>query len=223
MAFEDKRNNPGNLKFANQPGAIGKDEKGFAIFPDQETGMKAMRRQLELDLIQRGKTGREFLNKYAPPSENPTDAYIKNVFGELKIDPDKKVDPVKLDDIQRLMVRQEKGVAGMQHYYANRQDTEKGRILASTPTAPESTPTKSIASTIDSVKSKAMRVALAAATKRMMANMKNAPSAAEVNKFYSNIGLGSNVIAENAKRFKDLRKTIQENIILNDQIENSEE
>ena len=119
MAFQDKRNNPGNLKFANQPGAIGADEKGFAVFPDPDTGMKAMRRQIELDLVQRGKTGREFIYKYAPPSDNnPTDAYVQNVFGELGIDPDKPVDPAKIPDIQRLMVRQEHGKEGMQHYYS---------------------------------------------------------------------------------------------------------
>ena len=127
MAFQDKRNNPGNLKFANQPGAIGADEKGFAIFPDQETGMNAMRRQLELDLVERGKTGREFIYKYAPPSDNnPTDAYVKNVFGELGIDPDKKVDPSRLSDIQRLMVRQEHGREGMEHYYSNTNKSPAG-------------------------------------------------------------------------------------------------
>ena len=127
MAFQDRRNNPGNLKFANQPGALGADEKGFAVFPDKETGMSAMRRQIELDLVDRGKTGREFIHKYAPPSDNnPTDAYVQNVFGELGIDPDKKVDPAKIPEIQRLMVRQEHGREGMQHYYANGEKSPSG-------------------------------------------------------------------------------------------------
>ena len=54
-----RNNNPGNLRAADaetqrrlsQPGyvldkAIGFDKDGFAIFPDKETGMSAMQRQI---------------------------------------------------------------------------------------------------------------------------------------------------------------------------------
>jgi hypothetical protein len=41
-----RNNNPGNLKFAGQAGAIGADANGFAIFPDPATGMQALQNQL---------------------------------------------------------------------------------------------------------------------------------------------------------------------------------
>lgn len=42
-----RNHNPGDLKFARQPGAIGKDKDGFAIFPDNATGFAALDRQLQ--------------------------------------------------------------------------------------------------------------------------------------------------------------------------------
>lgn len=124
--FVDPRNNPGNLRGTDalrRPGyvldkAVGFDKKGFAIFANPEDGKEAMRRQLQLDAVRRGLTGRQLINKYAPPSDNnDTDAYVKNVFGELGLDPDQKIDPQQLAAIQKLMVRQEHGKEGMQHYF----------------------------------------------------------------------------------------------------------
>tara|TARA_R100000278_G_scaffold2287_3_gene4412 strand:- start:2485 stop:4833 length:2349 start_codon:yes stop_codon:yes gene_type:complete len=46
-----RNNNPGNLKFANQPGAIGQDEAGFAIFRNVEDGWQALYNQLRLDQL----------------------------------------------------------------------------------------------------------------------------------------------------------------------------
>jgi len=42
-----RNNNPGDLKYAGQPGAIGADARGFAIFPDAESGWQALYRQLQ--------------------------------------------------------------------------------------------------------------------------------------------------------------------------------
>jgi hypothetical protein len=39
-------NNPGDLKFAGQPGATGQDPQGFAVFPDAPTGWQALYNQL---------------------------------------------------------------------------------------------------------------------------------------------------------------------------------
>jgi hypothetical protein len=41
-----RNNNPGDLMFAGQPGAVGKDSGGFAIFPDAPTGWTALYNQL---------------------------------------------------------------------------------------------------------------------------------------------------------------------------------
>lgn len=42
-----RNNNPGDLKYAGQPGAIGQDSGGFAIFPDAPTGWTALDNQLQ--------------------------------------------------------------------------------------------------------------------------------------------------------------------------------
>ena len=44
-----RNNNPGNLMYAGQRGAIGKDSSGFAIFGSIEDGWAALKRQIELD------------------------------------------------------------------------------------------------------------------------------------------------------------------------------
>ena len=42
-----RNNNPGDLKFAGQAGAVGADPGGFAVFPDPITGFQALYRQLQ--------------------------------------------------------------------------------------------------------------------------------------------------------------------------------
>ena len=59
----DRNNNPGNLKFAGQPGAT-RGEGGFAKFPTREAGMAAMH-----ELMFGSKT-------YAGPDDRPGDAEI---------------------------------------------------------------------------------------------------------------------------------------------------
>jgi hypothetical protein len=134
--FVDPRNNPGNLRGTDalrRPGyvldkAVGFDKNGFAIFANPEDGKEAMRRQLALDALKRGLTGRQLIHKYAPPVDNnDTNTYIKNTFGELGLDPDSKISAKDLDSIQRLMVRQEHGKEGMKHYFP---DVPTNNIIA---------------------------------------------------------------------------------------------
>lgn len=42
-----RNHNPGDLKFAGQPGAVGQDPLGFAVFPDDATGFTALDNQLQ--------------------------------------------------------------------------------------------------------------------------------------------------------------------------------
>ena len=44
-----ERNNPGNLRFANQTDATGKDEQGFAVFDTAEEGWQALYNQIDKD------------------------------------------------------------------------------------------------------------------------------------------------------------------------------
>lgn len=75
-----RNNNPGNIiygEFARKNGAIGKGGR-FAVFPDEETGMRAIVALLQtknyINLTVSGAVSR-----YAPPFENDTTAYQKRI------------------------------------------------------------------------------------------------------------------------------------------------
>ncbi len=74
-----RNNNPGNLVFANQELAVGKDDKGYAQFASAEDGWSALYAQIELDK-ERGLSLEKFIYKYAPPKDNNTQLYINKVL-----------------------------------------------------------------------------------------------------------------------------------------------
>lgn len=75
-----RNNNPGNIRmsdFSRRAGAIG-EAGGFAVFPDEDTGMRAIKSLL------RGKSYRDLtianaISRYAPPVENNTVAYQRSI------------------------------------------------------------------------------------------------------------------------------------------------
>jgi hypothetical protein len=79
-----RNNNPGNLVFKGQKGAIGQDSAGFAIFATINDGWKALERQITLD-AGRGHTLHTFVYKYAPPETNDTEKYIRFLMDEMAI------------------------------------------------------------------------------------------------------------------------------------------
>jgi hypothetical protein len=81
-----RNNNPGNLRYAGQKEAIGKDDRGFAVFPTPWAGWRALLAQIKLDQ-RRGLTLERFIEKYAPPDENDTRAYVEFVCRELAVSP----------------------------------------------------------------------------------------------------------------------------------------
>jgi hypothetical protein len=82
MTRGQRNNNPGNLRFAQQKEATGQDDKGFAIFKDAPAGFRAFHAQIKLD-ASRGLTLEQFIHKYAPPSENDSEQYLKVVLDDL--------------------------------------------------------------------------------------------------------------------------------------------
>ena len=81
-----RNNNPGCIRYSKKianMGAIGK-AYGFAIFPDEETGMNAIKSLLlsdsycDLSIAQA-------INKYAPPHENNTTHYISSLCGVVGV------------------------------------------------------------------------------------------------------------------------------------------
>jgi len=100
-------NNPGNLRFASQPGAT-KGEGGFAKFETPEAGVKALENQIKLD-ASRGLTLSAFINKYAPPSENNTTQYISQIVAMLGVKPDTPVKDIDLASITKAIAKKESG------------------------------------------------------------------------------------------------------------------
>jgi len=88
-----RNNNPGNLRFAGQPGASS-DPDGFAVFGSYSQGLQALKNQISLDVSRRSdvngrpiSTLSDLLSSWAPPSENDTTAYIAAVSATTGIDP----------------------------------------------------------------------------------------------------------------------------------------
>lgn len=96
--------NPGNIRkgnFSNNNGAIG-DDGSFAIFPDKSTGQKA------IEVLLRGRsygplTLQAAINRYAPPSENNTDRYVRFVVDQTGIDRNAVLDDLKLAEVRKIM------------------------------------------------------------------------------------------------------------------------
>lgn len=78
-------NNPGNIKFANQPGAV-LGANGFAKFDSPQAGFNAII-ALTNHYANQGHTLASYLSKYAPPSENNTRQYIADVVKQTGINP----------------------------------------------------------------------------------------------------------------------------------------
>ncbi|MBN1324846.1 MAG: hypothetical protein JW974_01365 [Alphaproteobacteria bacterium] len=75
-----RNNNPGNIrysKFAVSQGAIGQ-AGGFAVFPDEDTGMTAIKALLNTKSYN-NLTIEDAISRYAPPFENDTNAYQRRI------------------------------------------------------------------------------------------------------------------------------------------------
>lgn len=99
-------NNPGNLR------PVG-SSTGFQQFSTPQAGLDAMKADLVAKVngspsMKGAKpTIRNILSVYAPPSENDTPSYIKNVSQGSGLDPDQPLSVDDIDKILPLMVKQE--------------------------------------------------------------------------------------------------------------------
>ena len=118
-----KNNNPGNLRLAGQPGAV-QGDGGFAAFASPSQGLRALTRQVVLDTQTRDMTLESFLNKYAPPSENKTNRYIKFVERQTGLNAKQKVPESKIPELVRAIVRMEGGQAAVDYFYGQPQRAE---------------------------------------------------------------------------------------------------
>ncbi|ENP0422080.1 hypothetical protein ACOGYR_001692 [Edwardsiella piscicida] len=104
----DRNFNPLNLK---TNGNAGKDSGGFAKYTDEDSGWDAARRQLSLYYTRdRLSTVRGLVSKWAPPSENDTEAYIAEISKRMGVGSNDKIDlsdPAVLGQLSAYMARHE--------------------------------------------------------------------------------------------------------------------
>ena len=97
-------NNPGNLQFAGQEGAIEGQTYGnnFAVFPSAEAGISALKNDLTAKVSRSNKVD-DIIGEYAPKADNPESfnnyvEFVKNTVGET-------VEPNELDDLTRSVIQ----------------------------------------------------------------------------------------------------------------------
>ncbi len=96
-----RNNNPGNLKFRGQPGAIGQDEQGHAIFDTYENGWKALLNQLRLIIYggsQVYKPDMTFYDVFSRYAEANSKEYAEFVAASLGVPP-----TVRMQDLPKLV------------------------------------------------------------------------------------------------------------------------
>lgn len=92
-----RNNNPGNIRWGDGwQGLVPKSErtdKSFCQFTAPEYGIRAMIIILRNYEKKHGlNTVREIINRWAPPVENDTEAYINSVAKQVGVDADKVID-----------------------------------------------------------------------------------------------------------------------------------
>jgi hypothetical protein len=98
--------NPGNIRHGQpwQGRAAVQDDPDFVTFKSYAWGVRAMARVLITyqDTHQLG-TVRAIIGRWAPPTENDTEAYVRSVAGRIGVDPD---EPVNVHDyaVMRVLV-----------------------------------------------------------------------------------------------------------------------
>jgi hypothetical protein len=100
-----RNNNPGNIEygeFAKSSGAVGSDGR-FAVFPSYEAGRAAKKKLLWDTKGYSGKTIAEAINRYAPPSENDTNAYTSTVSSAVGVPVDTPMSSLSEDQKEAML------------------------------------------------------------------------------------------------------------------------
>ncbi len=98
-----RNNNPGNIRyseFTRKAGAIG-EAGGFAVFPDEETGMRAISRLLRTNSYNR-LTVAGAISRYSPPTENNTAAYHRKLQELTQISINRQMSSLSDEELSRM-------------------------------------------------------------------------------------------------------------------------
>lgn len=120
----ERNNNPGNLDYIELrgwQGQTGLEEvpegksftPRFGRYDTIENGIRGIGKQLlKYQEFHGCRTPRQFVERWAPPTENSTDAYVKDVAAVLGVEPDTPIDltdPSTLQVMTRAIIRHENG------------------------------------------------------------------------------------------------------------------
>jgi len=97
-----RNNNPGNLRYAQQPGALPQSGP-FAQFATQGQGLYNLGRQIELNYSRGTNTVTSMISTWAPATENKTKEYIADVSQRMNVKADDKLDLGKQEVLAALM------------------------------------------------------------------------------------------------------------------------
>lgn len=112
-----RNNNPGNIdRTAERWIGMAADQSGdsrFVVFESPEYGIRALMRLLVTYQDRHGlKTVRQIINRWAPPVENNTSAYVNQVAAALGVGPDEEIntlDRATNEAMTRAIIRHECG------------------------------------------------------------------------------------------------------------------
>ena len=100
-----RNTNPGNIRyseFSRRMGAIG-EAGGFAIFPDEETGMHAIKELLKTSNYNK-LTVAGAISRYAPPSENDTAAYHRHIQNLTGLSINKRMSDLTDSELSKIVM-----------------------------------------------------------------------------------------------------------------------
>jgi hypothetical protein len=134
-----RNNNPGNIEAGaftqGLPGFQGSDGR-FARFETPEQGIVAADRLLQSYAGRGLNTVAGIVNRWAPPSENNTGAYVASVARELGVQPDQPLDMASPDVRQKLIAAKIRVENGRQPYGEDVFARAYGRGAPAAPAAP---------------------------------------------------------------------------------------
>ena len=104
-----KNNNPGNIKFSNQPGAT-MGVNGFAKFATPQDGYNAIVNLLNNYMAQNPNiTLAQAISTWAPPSENDTQTYIDQVSNQLGVPSNTPLSQLDMSFLSQAIAQKESG------------------------------------------------------------------------------------------------------------------
>ena len=111
-----RNNNPGNLRHGSNWDGLAptQTDHAFCQFTTMAKGCRALLKTLRTYVECHGlKTVREIVNRWAPPTENDTGAYVRSVAAAVRHDADEPLrfdaDPLLYLDIAKAIARHENG------------------------------------------------------------------------------------------------------------------